>query len=60
LTSCSVDERPGPPKRSPTRPGDAVEAHDPRTIGTAGMEIDGTLLVFDYLNGERPLLRRGN
>lgn len=32
--------------------GVLVEAHDPRTIDTAGMELDETLLVFDYLNGE--------
>jgi GT2 family glycosyltransferase len=27
------------------------EARDPATIDSAGMELDGTLLVFDYLNG---------
>jgi hypothetical protein len=32
--------------------GVLVEAHDPATIDTAGMELDATLLVFDYLNGE--------
>lgn len=32
--------------------GVLVEAHDPRRIDTAGMELDETLLVFDYLNGE--------
>jgi GT2 family glycosyltransferase len=32
--------------------GVLVEAHDPWTIDTAGMELDETLLVFDYLNGE--------
>jgi GT2 family glycosyltransferase len=32
--------------------GVLVEAHDPSTIDTAGMELDETLLVFDYLNGE--------
>jgi N-acetylglucosaminyl-diphospho-decaprenol L-rhamnosyltransferase len=32
--------------------GVLVEAHDPQTIDTAGMELDETLLVFDYLNGE--------
>jgi N-acetylglucosaminyl-diphospho-decaprenol L-rhamnosyltransferase len=31
--------------------GVLVEAHDPETIDTAGMELDETLLVFDYLNG---------
>ena len=31
--------------------GVLVEAHDPRTVDTAGMELDDTLLVFDYLNG---------
>jgi GT2 family glycosyltransferase len=31
--------------------GVLVEAHDPKTIDTAGMELDETLLVFDYLNG---------
>jgi N-acetylglucosaminyl-diphospho-decaprenol L-rhamnosyltransferase len=28
------------------------EARDPARIDTAGMELDRTLLVFDYLNGE--------
>jgi N-acetylglucosaminyl-diphospho-decaprenol L-rhamnosyltransferase len=28
------------------------EARDPSKIDTAGMQLDGTLLVFDYLNGE--------
>jgi GT2 family glycosyltransferase len=28
------------------------EAGDPATIDTAGMQLDRTLLVFDYLNGE--------
>jgi GT2 family glycosyltransferase len=28
------------------------EAGDPARIDTAGMQLDGTLLVFDYLNGE--------
>ena len=32
--------------------GVLVEARDPETIDTAGMELDRTLLVFDYLNGE--------
>ncbi|HZT54012.1 MAG TPA: glycosyltransferase family 2 protein, partial [Gaiellaceae bacterium] len=32
--------------------GVLVEAGDPETIDTAGMELDETLLVFDYLNGE--------
>jgi GT2 family glycosyltransferase len=31
--------------------GVLVEAHDPETVDTAGMELDDTLLVFDYLNG---------
>jgi GT2 family glycosyltransferase len=31
--------------------GVLVEAHDPQTVDTAGMELDETLLVFDYLNG---------
>ena len=31
--------------------GVLVEAHDPQTVDTAGMELDDTLLVFDYLNG---------
>ena len=31
--------------------GVLVEAHDPETVDTAGMELDETLLVFDYLNG---------
>ncbi len=31
--------------------GVLLEAHDPETIDTAGMELDSTLLVFDYLNG---------
>lgn len=30
------------------------QAQDPETIDSAGMELDSTLLVFDYLNG-RPL-----
>ena len=30
--------------------------HDPTLIDSAGMELDRTLLVFDYLNGE-PLSR---
>jgi len=28
------------------------EAGDPETIDSAGMQLDATLLVFDYLNGE--------
>lgn len=32
--------------------GVLVDAREPDTIDTAGMEVDGTLLVFDYLNGE--------
>jgi N-acetylglucosaminyl-diphospho-decaprenol L-rhamnosyltransferase len=28
------------------------EERDPTRIDTAGMQLDGTLLVFDYLNGE--------
>lgn len=32
--------------------GVLVEARDPSTVDTAGMELDPTLLVFDYLNGE--------
>jgi glycosyltransferase involved in cell wall biosynthesis/GT2 family glycosyltransferase len=32
--------------------------HDPTLIDSAGMELDRTLLVFDYLNGE-PLARLG-
>ena len=31
--------------------GVLVEAHDSETVDTAGMELDETLLVFDYLNG---------
>jgi GT2 family glycosyltransferase len=31
--------------------GVLLEAHDPETVDTAGMELDETLLVFDYLNG---------
>jgi GT2 family glycosyltransferase len=31
--------------------GVLVAAHDPALIDTAGMELDDTLLVFDYLNG---------
>jgi GT2 family glycosyltransferase len=31
--------------------GVLLDAHDPARIDTAGMELDGTLLVFDYLNG---------
>jgi GT2 family glycosyltransferase len=31
--------------------GVLVESHDPGTVDTAGMELDETLLVFDYLNG---------
>ena len=31
--------------------GVLVEGHDPGTVDTAGMELDETLLVFDYLNG---------
>lgn len=31
--------------------GVLLEAHDPDTVDTAGMELDETLLVFDYLNG---------
>jgi GT2 family glycosyltransferase len=31
--------------------GVLVEAHDPDTVDTAGMELGETLLVFDYLNG---------
>lgn len=31
--------------------GVLLEAHDHETIDTAGMELDSTLLVFDYLNG---------
>ena len=29
-----------------------LEARDPSRIDTAGMQLDRTLLVFDYLNGE--------
>jgi N-acetylglucosaminyl-diphospho-decaprenol L-rhamnosyltransferase len=32
--------------------GVLLEARNPSTIDTAGMELDETLLVFDYLNGE--------
>jgi GT2 family glycosyltransferase len=32
--------------------GVLVEAHDETTIDTAGVELDDTLLGFDYLNGE--------
>jgi GT2 family glycosyltransferase len=31
--------------------GVLLEARDPSVIDTAGMELDGTLRVFDYLNG---------
>ncbi len=31
--------------------GVLVETDDPETVDTAGMELDETLLVFDYLNG---------
>ncbi len=31
--------------------GVLLEEHDPRTVDSAGMELDETLLVFDYLNG---------
>jgi GT2 family glycosyltransferase len=31
--------------------GVLVDAHEPALIDTAGMELDDTLLVFDYLNG---------
>jgi GT2 family glycosyltransferase len=33
--------------------GVLVDAYEPDRIDTAGMELDDTLLVFDYLNGER-------
>ena len=32
--------------------GVLLEAHDPAVIDTAGIELDDTLLVFDYLNGQ--------
>ena len=32
--------------------GVLLDSHDPGLIDTAGMELDRTLLVFDYLNGE--------
>src|SRR5439155_22057932 len=31
--------------------GVLLDAHEPQRIDTAGMELDATLLVFDYLNG---------
>lgn len=36
------------------------EARDPSRIDTAGMQLDGTLLVFDYLNGEPVALLDGD
>jgi N-acetylglucosaminyl-diphospho-decaprenol L-rhamnosyltransferase len=33
--------------------GVLFDSGDPQRIDTAGMELDATLLVFDYLNGER-------
>ncbi len=36
------------------------EARDPARIDTAGMQLDGTLLVFDYLNGEPLALLDGD
>ena len=32
--------------------GVLLEAHDPAIIDSAGIELDDTLLVFDYLNGQ--------
>ena len=32
--------------------GVLLEAHDPAVIDSAGIELDDTLLVFDYLNGQ--------
>jgi GT2 family glycosyltransferase len=36
------------------------EARDPSTIDSAGMQLDRTLLVFDYLNGEPVTLLDGD
>ena len=36
------------------------DARDPTRIDTAGMQLDGTLLVFDYLNGEPLALLDGD
>ena len=38
--------------------GVLVEAHDETTIDTAGVELDDTLLGFDYLNGAPPRVHR--
>ena len=32
--------------------GVLLEAHDPTVVDSAGIELDDTLLVFDYLNGQ--------
>ena len=41
-----------PARGVPMAAGVLLEAHDPTIIDSAGVELDDTLLVFDYLNGE--------
>ena len=41
-----------PARGVPMAAGVLLEAHDPTVIDSAGVELDDTLLVFDYLNGE--------
>jgi N-acetylglucosaminyl-diphospho-decaprenol L-rhamnosyltransferase len=41
-----------PPRGIVMAAGVLLDAHEPSLIDSAGMELDDTLLVFDYLNGE--------
>ena len=41
-----------PARGVPMAAGVLLEAHDPTVIDSAGVELDDTLLVFDYLNGQ--------
>jgi N-acetylglucosaminyl-diphospho-decaprenol L-rhamnosyltransferase len=41
-----------PARGVPMAAGVLLEAHDPTVIDSAGVELDNTLLVFDYLNGQ--------
>jgi len=41
-----------PARGVPMAAGVLLEAHDPAVIDSAGVELDDTLLVFDYLNGQ--------